>query len=95
MPKTNVGEQITWKEFFKRWKEGIVSITQYQQAKITFRNTWIIVFGIIAGLVISIMNYEDLWWLGIILLGALVNTLVIQIGNYQKLKVLGRFLGDE
>jgi hypothetical protein len=31
MPKTKTGEQITWKEFFKRWGEGMKSITPRQK----------------------------------------------------------------
>lgn len=88
MPKTKSGEQIDWKEFGKRWKQGIVAISPFQQARMTYFNTFIILFGVLAGLVVTLFNLENLWWLSVILVGALGNTVIIQIGNYQKYKLL-------
>jgi hypothetical protein len=72
-------------EFFKRWGEGIRNITPFQSARITYFNTWIMVLGIILGL---IFTFDKVWWLFIILIAALVNTLIVQAGNYQKYKLL-------
>lgn len=90
MPQDKYGEKITWKQFFQRWKRGIEGITPLQQAEIMFKNTWLMVIGIIAGLVVSIIAYKTLWWLGIILFAALINTLIQQLGNYQKLIAIRR-----
>lgn len=90
MPRTKKGEDITWKEFFKRWKKGIESITPLQQSKTIFFNTWIIVVGVVAGLYFTIISFSTLWWLFLILLGALLNTLVTQIANFQKYSALKR-----
>lgn len=85
MPRTKLGEQISTKEFMSRWKQGIMNITQLQQSQNLFWNSWLIVIGIVAGIVVSIYNFKNLWWLMIVLLGALGNTIVMQIANYQKM----------
>lgn len=86
--KDKHGNVLDSKEFLEKWKQGIQSVTPLQQARIVYRNTWLIIFGISLGLVITIINYKTLWWLAIILAGALINTLVQQLGNYQKYKQL-------
>ena len=90
-PKTKSGEQITWKEFFHRWKIGMESITPLQQTKMQINSTWIIIIGLIAGIVISAMNIKTLWWLLLILVGGLGNTAVQQMGLLQKKQILMRF----
>ena len=88
--KDKQGNALDTKDFLKRWKQGIEDITPLQQARVQYHNTWIIIVGIIAGMVFSAFTIKSLWWLLIILLGALFNTGVVQIGNYQKYKVLER-----
>lgn len=88
MPKDKKGKQLTWKEFFKKWGEGIEGITPYQQAVITYKSTWIILLGIAGGLIMCLLNMKTLWWLFLILLGALFNSIIVQLGNYQKYKAL-------
>lgn len=85
------GKKVGAKEFMQRWKRGIIDITPYQQAKMTFNNTWIILVGIICGFVFTFFNMQQLWWLAIILGGAGFNTIVVQLGNYQKMKQLEIF----
>lgn len=91
MPKTKSGEEITWKEFFKRWKKGIEQVSQYHQTKYQIRSTLIILIGIMAGLYASIINVETLWWLIIILTGAFFNTIIQLVGLWQKKKLLEPF----
>jgi len=84
MPKDKEGNYLTWKEFMQRWKKGIAEMTPLQQSRIIYHNTWLMLFGILAGAFFSLFNLRDLWWLTIILVAAFVNTVVVQIGNYQK-----------
>ena len=84
MPKTNIGEQISWKEFMKRWGKGIEGITMLQQVNVQIQSTWIVVIGIVLGLVFSIFNHKNMWWVAIILVGALGNTWIQLLGLYQK-----------
>lgn len=86
--KDKQGNALDSKEFLQRWKKGIQGITPLQQARIVFKNTWMIILGLILGIVFSLMHIKDFWWLSIILTASLMNTLVGQIGNYQKLKQL-------
>lgn len=87
------GEEITHKEYMKRWKQGIMKVGLLSQTKIQVRSTWIIIIGLIAGIIVSIMNAENLWWLIIILLGALGNTAIQLIGLIQKRNLIDRHKG--
>ncbi len=82
------GEEITGKEYMKRWKVGIMKVGMLSQTKIQVRSTWITVVGLIAGLVIGLINIKTLWWLVIILVGALGNTAIQLIGLIQKRNLL-------
>ena len=88
MPKDKEGKYLTWKEFGVRWKKGIVDMTQLQQANIIYHNTWLMLFGIAAGAFFTFYNLKQLWWLTIILIAAFFNTSVVQLGNYQKCRML-------
>lgn len=71
------------KPFMEKWKEGMASIPPLNLTKIQIRSSWIMIVGILAGLVIAIINYTTIWWLGIVLAGALMNALVVLIGQYK------------
>jgi hypothetical protein len=94
MPKTKSGEVITWKEFGKRWKKGIEGITPLQQAKMAYKSTWITIVGILLGLVISAIAIKSLYWLFIILTGALFNTFIQQIANLQRWRMFANVEGQ-
>lgn len=82
------GVKLTPKQFLERWRQGMQGVTPLQQSLIQVKSTWIIIVGVIAGLVIALINFKTLWWLFIILLGALGNTSVQLIGILQKKKLL-------
>jgi uncharacterized protein YacL len=84
MPTTKKGEKISWDEFFKRWKKGIEGVTQSQKIKTQLSGAYLQLMGVSLGLIISIMGYKLLWWVGIILLGALINVVVQIIGLKQQ-----------
>lgn len=88
--KTRDGEWITASEFGKRWKAGIESVTPLAQARSQMTFTYITIIGLLCGLTVSIIAYKTLWWLGIILLAGLGNTVVGLIGIYQRYKQLKR-----
>lgn len=84
MPKDAKGNKLTWKQYIARWKQGIQLMTPYQQLSIQYRSTWIMLFGIIAGIIICLFSIKTLWWLMIILVGALGSTATQQVGLYQR-----------
>jgi len=88
MPKDKEGNKLTWKEFFKRWKEGINGITPLQQLKTQKSATKIQLIGIILGLVMCFIGYKNLWWVAIILFGALINTGVQYLQIKQQIKAI-------
>ena len=58
MPKDKYGNKLTWKQYGERWKKGIEGITPYQQARTTYKSTYIIIIGIVLGIVYSIINIK-------------------------------------
>ena len=88
MPRVKTGEVISWNEFFKRWKSGINEVSMLAQTKITFFSNYLILIGILGGLVYSILQYKTLWWLSFIMLGSLIVNILNQYGTYQKYKLV-------
>lgn len=82
--KDKQGNKLSRKEFMERWKQGIEKITPLQQVGFQIRSTWIMLVGVVCGIGISLYAIDTLWWLLFILIGALGNTTVQQIGLYQK-----------
>lgn len=82
-----------WKEFFKRWKAGIDEVTPLQQTNAQILFTRITLIGITCGSVIAAIAWKNLWWLGIIMLGAFGNTWVGLIALKQKQKLLKNLEG--
>lgn len=86
--KDKEGKKLTYKEFTERWKKGVEGITPLQKIKTQVGGTKIMLIGLIAGLVISIIGWKNLWWVAIILVGALFNTGVQFLGLIQQRKLL-------
>jgi len=84
MPKDKYGNRLTWKEFGARWREGIEGITPQQKIKVQIGGTRIILIGLILGLAVSLYGYQRLWWMAIVLSGALIVTSVQYIGLEQQ-----------
>lgn len=82
MPRTKSGEKISWKEFGKRWKEGMQNVTPYQQSFIQLIGSGITIIGIIWGILFSILFKQ--YWLSTILTGALLVNAMQTLGIYQK-----------
>ena len=86
--KDKKGEKISFKEFMKRFKEGIETINPLQKIKIQLGGTKIMLIGLFLGLFVSIYGWRNLWWVGIILIGAILNTGVQFLGLRQQKKIL-------
>ena len=88
MPKTKSGEQITWKEYIARWKEGIAGITPLQLVVQQLKGMNIVLIGLLCGIIVCFFNIKNLWWLLIILIGSLYVNVTMYIGTWQKKKAL-------
>jgi len=86
--KDKQGNKLTAKEFMGRWRDGLDNITPVQKTKTQLTATRIQLVGIFLGLIVTIMAYKNLWWVAIILLGALINTGVQYLGLSQQMKNL-------
>ena len=88
--KDTQGNKLNLEEFLGRWKQGLQSVTPLQQVKIQIKGNWIVIIGVLAGIVMSSLAAKTLWWLMIILFGGLFNVIVQQLGTWQKKKALER-----
>ena len=86
--KDKEGNKLTFKEFMKKWGEGIEGISPLQKIKTQIGGTRIMLIGLFLGLCVSIYGWKNLWWVGIILIGALLNTGVQYLGLIQQRKLL-------
>lgn len=84
--KDRSGKEITTKEFFQRWKQGVQEVTPLQQTALNFVGFGLVMLGIAIGLYTTWRL--DTWWLFIILLGSWFLTTISLIGNLQKYLVL-------
>ena len=98
--KTKTGERIDAKEFFKRFKKGIDSITPLQKLQNEQRATFIMLVGYLVGL-ISLVIYREAfvvaWFtyaLIIIFFGALFGQVIKYLTLRSQLKLF-KDLGDE
>jgi uncharacterized membrane protein YdbT with pleckstrin-like domain len=86
--KDKAGKPVTRKEFMERWKEGMSRVTPLQQIKAQILFQWITIIGLICGIGVSIWMFDKLWWVLIILVAAIGNTLFGLIGMYQRKNIL-------
>jgi hypothetical protein len=82
--KARDGTKLTFKQFMRKWKQGVEGITPIQQTKTTLLSYPLVLMGIITGLVIMSLRKE--WWLVIILGGSLPMTLMGLLSTWQKYK---------
>jgi len=78
------GNYLTFKEYISRWKEGIEGISPKQKIISQIWGTRISLLGIVLGLIVSIIGIKRLWWIALILLGALIVTGTQYIGLIQQ-----------
>jgi len=86
MIKDKQGKSYTFKEFMKKWKQGMEGITPVQQLSSNNLGYYLVFLGEIVGIITSIWMRQ--WWLLIILIGSLIITAVAYIGNWQQLQVM-------
>jgi len=94
LPKTKLGEKISWKEFFKRWGKGIKSLTPLQKLSNEMLSTFVMFVGYSVGLV-SLIIFRNLfaiqWFtyaLMIIFLGASWSNGIRTIALFQQVRIL-------
>jgi len=81
------GNRLTVTEYIARWKKGIEGITPAQSIQTQIGGTRIILIGLCLGLVMSLVGFKSLWWVSIILCGAIVNTSIQYLGLVKQRNV--------
>ena len=77
--------------FIQRWKQGIAMISPLQQLEATQKGHWVMLVGLLCGLVVLAFKLSTYWWGEIILIGALFNQIITMLGIRQKIKMLRQF----
>ena len=77
-------KKLGFKKFMKKWSEGIEGITPLQNARTSLMGTYLILVGIIFGIVVT--SIGKVWWMVIILCGSLIVTTMSWVSTYQKFK---------
>lgn len=88
MWKDKEGNKLTYQEFISRWKKGIEGITPIQKIKTQILGTRITLIGLFLGLFVTIIGIGKLWWVMIILIGAIITTGVQYLGFIQQRNIL-------
>ncbi len=79
------------KTFIEKWKEGIKNITPLQQLKANQKSNWVMVVGLVCGMVVVCFNLKTLWWAELILGASLFNQVMTMLGVKQKIDMLNKF----
>ena len=85
--KDKEGNKLTSKEFIDKWKVGIENITPLQKTKTQLTGTKITLLGLVLGLCVTIYGWKNLWWVAIILVGAILTTGVQYLATKQQKKL--------
>jgi hypothetical protein len=80
------GEIVTFKEFFKRWKQGTKEVTPYQHSVIDVIGFITVLIGITWGIIYSLMLKQ--WWLSVILTGSFIVSGNALWNSWKKMKIL-------
>lgn len=80
------GNKLSFKEFSRRFKEGVSGITPLQSTKTQLMGIWITLSGIIAGIVINALTrIKFQWvWIEIVLSGSFILVIMNFISTLQK-----------
>ena len=79
-------ETQTQKSFLEKWKAGIAKVTPLQRLEATQRSNWIMVVGLIAGIIVMLWKLKEFWWIELILGASLFNQVMTMIGIHQQIK---------
>jgi membrane glycosyltransferase len=74
------------KSFLEKWKAGIEKVTPLQRLEATQRSNWIMIVGLIAGMIVMLWKLKDFWWIELILGASLFNQVMTMIGMQQQIK---------
>lgn len=88
--KSRTGEKLTIRQFFKKWGKGIEGITPIQQTRSQLFGTWIVITGMLAGIMINFLTRVKYqwYWIEVILIGSLIITSYSMVGLYQRYRKL-------
>jgi len=84
--KAKDGEKLTFKQFLKRWWQGVEGVTPLQQTKTTLWGFPFIVGGSVWGFVVTLI--DGTYWMALLIFGTFPITAMQIVSNWQKYKSL-------
>ena len=89
--RTKSGEIITWKEFMKRWKEGMQTLSPKQRTQNDILACWIMLIGFIFSIIALLFFNETFgvvtYGIIIIFIGSIYSNSIKLFSLYGQLKV--------
>ena len=79
------------KGFMNRWKTGIQELSPLAQLKATQKGNWVMVVGLVAGIIVMLFKLSSFWWVELILGASLFNQAITMLGIQQKINMLNKF----
>jgi hypothetical protein len=72
----------------ERFKEGVAMITPLQSLSAQQKGNWVMLVGLLCGIVVMAFKISQFWWIEIILGAGTFNQLVTMLGIQQKINLL-------
>jgi uncharacterized membrane protein HdeD (DUF308 family) len=85
---------MTEETFLQRWKKGIAMINPLQQLQAQQKGNWVMVVGLVAGMIVMLWKLKEYWWIELILGASLFNQAITMIAIQQKINMLKKFEED-
>ena len=80
--------EIKQKGFLEKWKEGIQMISPLQSLQAQQKSNYVMLVGLVAGMIVMLWKLKDFWWVELILAASLFNQSMSMIGIWQKIKII-------
>ena len=72
-------------EFIDKWKAGIAMVTPLQRLEATQKGNWVMLVGLVAGIIVMFFKLKDFWWIELILGASLFNQAITMLGIHQQI----------
>ena len=83
-------QETKQKTFIEKWKQGIAMITPLQQLQSQQKANWVMLVGLIAGIIVMLFKMKDFWWIELILGASLFNHSITMLGIQQKINMISK-----
>jgi len=92
----NKGMEVVSKDtFWSKWKKGIEMISPLQSLEAQQKSNYVMLFGLVAGMIVMLWKLKDFWWIELILGASLFNQSFTMLGIWQRIKIIKKLEDGE